>query len=59
MLLLAHKKAPPHCSIFSTKIIGRHQKVTKMLDNASATDAFNAKTTLGGKTTTYTSSWFS
>ena len=35
------------------------KKVTKMLDNASHTDAFNAKTTLGGKTTTYTSSWFS
>ena len=59
MLLLAHKKAPPQCSIFSTKMIGHHQKVTKMLDNARATDAFNAKTTFGGKTTTYTSSWFS
>jgi len=41
--------------IFSTKMIGLHQKVTKMLDNARHTDSFNAKTTLGGKTTTYTS----
>ena len=45
--------------IFSTKMIGHHQKVTKILDNARHTDAFNAKTTLGGKTTTYTSSWVS